>query len=66
MPNDDIPYLLKFAPKEACIDNPMYGCLHTNAATATIIYPTSWAIHWKRLYRMGWASKPTDSCRSIA
>jgi len=32
MPNDDIPYLLKFAPKEACIDNPMDGCLHTNAA----------------------------------
>ena len=32
MPNDDIPYLLKFAPKEAFIDNPMEGCLHTNAA----------------------------------
>lgn len=32
MPSDDIPYLLKFAPKEACIDNPMDGCLHMNAA----------------------------------
>lgn len=32
MPNDDIPYLLKFAPKEACIDNPLNGCLNTNAA----------------------------------
>ena len=32
MPNDDIPYLLKFAAIEARIDNPMDGCLHTNAA----------------------------------
>lgn len=32
MPNDDIVYLLKFAPKEACIDNPVDGCLYMNAA----------------------------------
>lgn len=32
MPNDDIPYLLKFAPKEARIENPMDGRLYINAA----------------------------------
>ena len=32
MPNDDIPYLLKLAPKEARIENPMDGRLYINAA----------------------------------
>ena len=32
MPNDDIVYLLKFAPKEAYIDDLMDGRLYMNAA----------------------------------
>ncbi|WP_373204677.1 hypothetical protein [Collinsella aerofaciens] len=32
MPNDDIAYLLKFAPKEAHIDNLLNGRLYMNAA----------------------------------
>lgn len=32
MPNDDIDHLLKFAPKEAYIDDLMDGCLYMNAA----------------------------------
>lgn len=31
MPNDDIVYLLKFAPKEAYIDDLLDGCLYMNA-----------------------------------
>lgn len=32
MPNDNIVYLLKFAPKEAYIDDLLDGCLYMNAA----------------------------------
>lgn len=32
MPNDDIVYLLKFASKEAYINDLMDGCLYMNAA----------------------------------
>lgn len=33
MPNNDIAYLLKFAPKEAYIDDPINGRLFMNAAS---------------------------------
>lgn len=33
MPNNDIVYLLKFAPKEAYIDGPINGRLFMNAAS---------------------------------
>lgn len=32
MPNSNIAYLLKFAPKEAYIDDLIYGRLYMNAA----------------------------------
>lgn len=45
MPNDDIVYLLKFASKEAYINELMDGCLYINAAGTTTVCPESRAIH---------------------
>ena len=54
IPNDDIDYLLKFAPPEAYIDDLMGGCLYMNAAK----FPTKPTLP---ITRLGQQNKPLSS-----
>lgn len=54
MSNNDIDYLLKFAPREACTDNLMGGYLYMNA----VMFPTKSTLP---ITRLGQQNKPLSS-----
>ena len=54
MSNNDIDYLLKFAPREACTDDLMGGYLYMNA----VMFPTKSTLP---ITRLGQQNKPLSS-----